>query len=54
MGTPKPRGAGVKITIEIEDQSDSDAAATCAWLDMLLRDNGHTVGEVTWTPDAKA
>lgn len=41
----------MKITIEIEDQaSDSDAAATCAWLDMLLRGEGHTVSNITWTP----
>lgn len=38
----------MKITIEIGDQSDVDAAAVCAWLDMVLRDNGHTVGEITW------
>lgn len=42
----------MKITIEIEDQRDSDAAATCAWLDMTLRDEGHAVGRVTWTPSA--
>jgi hypothetical protein len=42
----------VKITIELEDQSDNDAAAICAWLDMVLRDEGHTVGKITWTPSA--
>ena len=41
----------MKVTIEMEDMSDSDAAATCAWLEMLLREEGgHTVGKVTWTP----
>jgi hypothetical protein len=40
----------MKITIEVEDMPDTDAAATCAWLAMLLReDGGNTVGKVTWT-----
>lgn len=41
----------MKITIELEDQSDADAAATCAWLDMSLRDNGHKVDKITWTSE---
>ena len=40
----------MKISVELDDQSDDDAAALCAWLYMVLRDNGHivSVGEITW------
>lgn len=39
----------MKITIEIKDQTDNDAAAICAWLDMVMRDEGLTIDKISWS-----
>jgi hypothetical protein len=41
----------MKVTIElkVDDQSDDDMAALCAWLEMMLRDEGHPVMRISWS-----